>query len=85
MIEVVDALKVSFLADFIALGSGLFVFFVLGSALKLNAQDAEILLGLTMCLVLVIWFFSTLILYEKTSAKRKSKAKIAKKTKTEKS
>jgi len=79
MMEVVDALKVSFLADFIALGSGLLVFFALGSALKLNEQDAEILLGVTMCLVLVIWFFSTPILYEKASAKRKSKVKVAKK------
>jgi len=85
IVEVVDALKVSFLTDLIALGLGLFVFFVLGSALKLNAQDAEIFLGLTMCLVLVIWFFSIPVLYERAAAKRKSKVKVTKKTKTEKS
>lgn len=74
--EVIDALKVSFLSDLIAVGSGLFLFFTLNYAFKLNGENTETLLGLTVLLILVIWFFSIPLLYEMTLRKRKPKAKL---------
>jgi hypothetical protein len=73
--EVVDALKVSFLSDLIAVASGLVLFFTLNSALKLEGENTETLLGLTVFLVLAIWFFSILLLYEKALSSRKPKMK----------
>lgn len=78
VVEVVNALKISLLSDLITIGSGLFFFFSLSYAFKLNEKD-EILLALTMCLMFVIWFFSMPVLYERTLVKRKSKAKPNKK------
>lgn len=75
IVEVVDALKVSFLSDLIALVSGLVLFFTLNHALKLEGENTETLLGLTVFFVLVIWFFSIPLLYEKSLSKRKSKTK----------
>ena len=75
VVEVVDALKVSFLSDLIAVGSGLFLFFTLNYTFKFNGENTETLLGLTVLLVLVIWFFSIPLLYEKALSKQKSKIK----------
>ena len=75
VIEIIDALKVSFLSDLIAVGSGLFLFFTLNYAFKLNGENTETLLGLTVLLVLVIWFFSIPLLYEMALRKRKPKIK----------
>lgn len=82
VVEVIDALKISFLSDLIALALGLFLFFTVGSALKLNEKDAETLSGLIVLLMIPIWFFSIPLLYEKTLVKRKSKTKPKVKTKT---
>jgi hypothetical protein len=73
VVEAVGALKVSFWSDGIAVVFGLFFLFALNSALKLNEQDSKVLLGLTILLVPVIWFFSILLLYEMVLGKRKSK------------
>ena len=75
VVEVVNALKISFLSDLIAIGLGLFLFFALNYAFKFNEQDAETLLGLLVLLMFVIWFFSIPLLYEKALVKRKSKIK----------
>jgi hypothetical protein len=82
IVEVVSALKISFLSDLIALGSGLLLFFTLTYAFKLNEKDAETFLGLTVFLVIIIWFFSIPLLYEKElvkQSKTKAKAKTNKK------
>lgn len=73
--EAVGALKVSFWSDGIAVVFGLFFLFALNSALKLNEKDSKVLLGLTILLVPVIWFFSIPLLYETVLGKRKSKVK----------
>jgi hypothetical protein len=73
--EAVGALKVSFWSDWIAVVFGLFFLFGLNSALKLNEKDSTVLLGLTILLVPVIWFFSIPLLYETVLGKRKSKVK----------
>jgi hypothetical protein len=73
--EAVGALKVSFWSDVIAVVFGLFFLFALNSALKLNEKDSQTLLGLTILLVPVIWFFSILLLYEMVLGKRKLKVK----------
>jgi hypothetical protein len=71
--EAVDTLKISFLSDSIAIVLGLFFLFALNSALKPNEEDSKVLLGLTVLLVPVIWFFLTPWLYERALSKRKSK------------
>jgi hypothetical protein len=83
VVEIVDALKISFLSDLIAIGLGLFSFFVSTSVFKLNKEDSETLLGLLVLLILVIWFFSIPLLYEKTLIKRnlKTQSKVKAKTK----
>jgi hypothetical protein len=73
--EAVGALKVSFWSDVIAVVFGLFFLFALNSALKLNEKDSKALLGLTILLVPVIWFFSISLLYEAVLGKQKSKVK----------
>ncbi len=75
VVEVVDALKVSFLSDLIAIGLGLFLFFTLGAALKLNEKDAETFSGIIVLVILPIWFFLMPLLYEKALLKRKLKTK----------
>lgn len=70
--EAVGALKVSFWSDVIAVVFGLFFLFALNSALKLNEKDSKALLGLTILLVPVIWFFSISLLYEAVLGKQKS-------------
>jgi hypothetical protein len=74
--EAVSALKVSFWSDMIAVVFGLFFLFTLNYALKLNEKDSQVLLGLTILLVSVIWFFSMPLLYEMFLGKRKSKVKL---------
>ena len=71
--EAVDTLKISFLSDSIAIVLSLFFLFALNSALRPNEEDSKVLLGLTVLLVPVIWFFLTPWLYERASSKRKSK------------
>lgn len=84
VVESIDALKISFISDLIALGFGIF-FVILGYAFKLNTrEDAETLLGLIVFSVLVIWFFSIPLLYEKALVKRKLKGKVKPKTKFDK-
>jgi hypothetical protein len=73
--EAVGALKVSFWSDGIAVVFGLSFLFVLNSALKLNEKDSQALLGLTILLVPIVWFFSIPLLYEMVLGKRKSKVK----------
>lgn len=74
--EAVDALKISFLSDLIAIGSGIF-FAILGYILKLNdkIKEPEVFLGGIVLLMLVVWFFSIPLLYEKALVARESKAK----------
>jgi hypothetical protein len=71
--EAVDTLKISFLSDSIAIVLGLFFLFALNATLKPNEEDSKVLLGLTVLLVPVIWFFLTPWLYERALSKRKSK------------
>lgn len=73
--EVIDALKVSFLSDLTTIVSGLFLFFTLNYIFKLSKENAEILLGLIVLLMIVIWFFSIPLLYERALKKRKPKTK----------
>jgi hypothetical protein len=75
VVEAVNALKVSFLSDLIAIGLGLLLFFTLNYIFKFNEKDAETVLGLLVFLMLIIWFFSIPLLYEKALVKRKSKTK----------
>jgi hypothetical protein len=71
--EAVDTLKISFVSDSIAVVLGLFFLFALNSTFKPNEEDSKVLLGLTVLLVPVIWFFLTPWLYERALSKRKSK------------
>jgi hypothetical protein len=71
--EAVDTLKISFVSDSIAVVLGLFFLFALNSTFKPNEEDSKVLLGLTILLVPVIWFFLTPWLYERALRKRKSK------------
>jgi hypothetical protein len=82
VLEVVNALKISFLSDLITLAAGLIVFFTTRQAFNLNEKDAETLLGLTVFLMLAIWFFSIPLLYE--AFKRKSKVKTTRPGKNKK-
>jgi predicted permease len=75
VVEAVNALKISFLSDLITIGLGLFLFFTLNYVFKFNKENAETLLGLLVFLMLVVWFFSIPLLYEKALVKRKSKTK----------
>jgi hypothetical protein len=75
VVEAVNALKISFLSDLIAIGLGLLLFFTLNYIFKFNEKDAETVLGLLVFLMLIIWFFSIPLLYEKALVKRKSKTK----------
>ena len=75
VVEAVNALKISFLSDLIAIGLGLFLFFTLNYIFKFNEKDVETVLGLLVFLMLIIWFFSIPLLYEKALVKRKSKTK----------
>lgn len=82
VVEAIDALKISFLSDLIAIGLGLGLFLILGATLKLNEKDAEILSGLIVLVILPIWFFLMPLLYEKALVKRKSKTQPKVKPKT---
>jgi hypothetical protein len=75
VVEAVDALKISFLSDLIAIGLGLFLFFIVGSALKLDGKDAETFSGLIVLLMFPLWFFSMPLFYERALIKRKLKTK----------
>jgi hypothetical protein len=84
IVEIVNALKVSFWADLIAAGSGLLLFFTVTYAFKLNEKDAETVLGLSVFLILIIWFFSIPLLYKKAIKQPKRKSQTTPKAKTNK-
>jgi hypothetical protein len=74
IVEVFNALKISFLSDLIAIGLGLFLF-TLNYAFKFYKQDPDTLLILVVLSMFVSWFYSVPLLYENALVKRKSKTK----------